>query len=73
MSHIETAREDQMVHKLFKFESSKSFNFIHVSNLSTVAIEETEPYVHKSKAAGLKQKVAQEEGYTPVGPAAMDQ
>lgn len=44
-----------------------------MSNLSTEAIEETKPYVHKSKATGLKQEVAQEEGNAPVGPAAVDQ
>lgn len=44
-----------------------------VSNLSTEAIEEAKPYVHESKATGLKQEVAQEGGNAPVGPAAMDQ
>lgn len=44
-----------------------------MSNLSTEATEQTKPYVHESKATGLIQEVAQEEGNTPVGPAAMDQ
>lgn len=44
-----------------------------MSNLSTVAIEEAKPYVHESKATGLKQEVLQEEGNAPVGPAAVDQ
>lgn len=44
-----------------------------VSNLSTEAVEETKPYVHKSKTTGLKQEVAQEEGDTQIGPASMDE
>lgn len=44
-----------------------------MSHLSTEAIEESKPYVNKSKATGLKQEVAQEEGNAPVGPAPMDQ
>lgn len=44
-----------------------------MSNLSTEAIEETKPYVHESKATGLKQEVAQKDGNAPVGPAPMDQ
>lgn len=36
------------------------------SNLSTEAIDQTKPNVHKSEAAGLKQEVAQEEGNAPV-------
>lgn len=44
-----------------------------MSHLSTEAIEETKPYVHKRKPTGLKQEVAQEEGNASVGPAAVDQ
>lgn len=43
------------------------------SNLSTEAIDQTKPNVHKSEAAGLKQEVAQEEGNAPVWPATVHQ
>lgn len=44
-----------------------------VSNLSTETVEEAEPYVHESKATGLVQEVALEEGEASVGPASVDQ
>lgn len=47
-------------------------SFPRVSNLSTEAIEETKPYVHKSKTTSFIQEVAQEEGNAAVGPAAVD-
>lgn len=44
-----------------------------VPNLSTEAIKDPKPNVHKSKTTGLKQKVAQEEGDAAIGPATVDQ
>lgn len=79
MSHTETAREKQTEKnkcKMFPlcltsihYVTSRLHVFeftLRVSNLSTEATEETKPYVHEGKAAGLKQKVAQEEGNAPV-------
>ena len=69
------------VYKRETDSSTKASNHFHserlchlcVTNLRTEAIEEAKPYVHKSKATGLEQEVAQEEGNAPVRPAAVDQ
>ena len=63
-----------MIISIFEFSSLCNIqSHPCIANLSTEAVEETKPYVHQSKATGLKQEVAQEEGNAPVGPAAVDQ